>query len=233
MKSLQPWYWRSLPLQNRTGSEVFAALFLKPGAIATLLESPYPSPQPQLARYSICAGVPRTIDGLPAFWTPQVGEILPFLRQLLSRGKNGENVLTQNSNLKNQPSLPFMGGWLGWLGYDLAWEIERLPQLKSDPLPFPVAYWYEPECFAVLDHWEGTISLAATEEAQLDSLQNQLEIGDSQKIQSITNGLYTIPQAKFCTSQTEYEEIVRQAKKYIKVGDIFQANLSLRFEAAT
>ena len=35
------------------------------------------------------------------------------------------------------------GGWLGWLGYDLAWEIEQLPQLKPDPLPFPVAFWIE------------------------------------------------------------------------------------------
>lgn len=38
MELLQPWYWRSLPLENRTGSQVFAALFLKQGAIATLLE---------------------------------------------------------------------------------------------------------------------------------------------------------------------------------------------------
>jgi len=34
-------------------------------------------------------------------------------------------------------SLPFTHGWLGWLGYDIAWEIERLPCLKSDHLPFP------------------------------------------------------------------------------------------------
>ncbi|OUL23922.1 hypothetical protein BV372_29455, partial [Nostoc sp. T09] len=37
----------------------------------------------------------------------------------------------------------------------------------------------------------------------------------------------------FCTSQADYETAVNQAKKYIQAGDIFQANLSLRFEAAT
>ncbi|HAA28356.1 MAG TPA: hypothetical protein DCE56_12565, partial [Cyanobacteria bacterium UBA8553] len=121
MEKLQPWYWRSLPLEHRTGSEVFDCLFRQtsalslpdvPWAIATLLESPYPTPpdpscspddllgstpctefQPAsqtchctwhrhsleanangnialtepkrepLARYSICAGIPRRQPG--------------------------------------------------------------------------------------------------------------------------------------------------------------------------
>ncbi|MDV2991714.1 MAG: hypothetical protein N4J56_001368 [Chroococcidiopsis sp. SAG 2025] len=88
MKPMQPWYWRSLPLEQRSGAEVFAALFrpdANPDAIATLLESPAPISQDrsQLARYSICAGTPRIIDGQPQLWTPPVGEILPFLQQLL------------------------------------------------------------------------------------------------------------------------------------------------------
>lgn len=227
IKPLQPWYWRSLPLEGKTGSEVFAALFLKQNAIATLLESPTQKDEDQSntsfknSRYSICAGVPRTFKGKSQIWTPPIGEILPFLRRLLS--------LSQS--LPDSPcDLPFTGGWLGWLGYDLAWEIERLPQYKSDPLPFPVAYWYEPECFSVLDRWEQTLWLAATEQTQLDLLQKKLE----QK-RDITSQNST-PQPlnhHFYTNQIEYEEIVSQAKKYIKAGDIFQANLSLRFEAQT
>ena len=37
----------------------------------------------------------------------------------------------------------------------------------------------------------------------------------------------------FYTNQQQYENAVCQAKKYIKVGDIFQANLSLRFQTTT
>ena len=37
----------------------------------------------------------------------------------------------------------------------------------------------------------------------------------------------------FQLSQSEYKEIVRKAQKYIHAGDIFRANLSLRFEART
>ena len=166
---LQPWHWRSLPLESRTGSEVFDYLFRNTNTIATLLESPYPTPQdqPLLARYSICAGMPRTYLGRNQMWTPAIGEILPFLRRLLASNRN---------NLASAPHhLPFTGGWLGWLGYDLAWEIEQLPRIKPDPLPFPVTFWYEPAAFAVLDHSEQTLWLAATSEPELDQLQKRLE----------------------------------------------------------
>ncbi|MBE9008073.1 aminodeoxychorismate synthase component I, partial [Fortiea sp. LEGE XX443] len=87
----KPWHWRSLPLENRTGSEIFAALFLPTTSskIATLLESPYPTPanQPQLSRYSICAGAPRIVNGVPQMWTPALGHVLPFLEELLQKGQ--------------------------------------------------------------------------------------------------------------------------------------------------
>jgi len=224
---LQPWHWRSLPLESRTGSEVFDYLFRNTNTIATLLESPYPTPQdqPLLARYSICAGMPRTYLGRNQMWTPAIGEILPFLRRLLASNRN---------NLASAPHhLPFTGGWLGWLGYDLAWEIEQLPRIKPDPLPFPVTFWYEPAAFAVLDHSEQTLWLAATSEPELDQLQKRLEqsspIPNSQF--PIPNSQFPIP--RFLTSQSDYEAAVVQAKKYIQAGDIFQANLSLRFEVAT
>lgn len=233
MRAVQPWYWRSLPLQNRTGSQVFDALFRleahctkAPGAIATLLESPYTDSancQP-LTRYSICAGAPRLVDGQPQMWTPPVGEILPFLRSLLQRPQLGAVPPSP------PPSLPFSGGWLGWLGYDLAWEIEQLPQIKDDPLPFPVAYWYEPACFAVLDRQMQVLWLAATESAELDQMQVQLEKGRGGEGEG---GKFSIPHPQFHTSQADYEAAVKQAKKYIQAGDIFQANLSLRFEAST
>ncbi|QSJ18503.1 anthranilate synthase component I [Nostoc sp. UHCC 0702] len=240
MKRVQPWYWRKLPLTQRSGSQVFAALFLNdsknteslPGNsrqnIATLLESPG-TPNTSLARYSICAGSPRYINGQPQLWTPPVGEILPFLRRLL-------NTQPQQAADSIIPfELPFTGGWLGWLGYDLAWEIEQIPQLKADPLPFPIAYWYEPESFAVLDHQQQILWLATTNAAQLDAMECQLKQGDrDRKIQYFPPADQTQPVTPILQmSQEEYIKAVQQAKKYIQAGDIFQANLSLRFEAHT
>jgi para-aminobenzoate synthetase component 1 len=224
-------HWRSLPLNNRSGSEIFELLFHQTDQIATLLESPSLDPEARspLCRYSICAGSPRLKKGKPQLWTPPVGQIIPFLRDLLRE-------TARDSSLPSPP-LPFTGGWLGWLGYDLAWEIEKLPRLKRDPLRFPVAYWYEPASFAVLDRFAETLWLAAADEGELDLLESRLDsplplssYGRGDRIQGRGD---RAPTSIFLTSQSDYEEAVRQALKYIRAGDIFQANLSLRFQVDT
>lgn len=233
---VEPWHWRSLPLEQRSGSAVFAALFHPHHSaeanqtIATLLESPAAegsSPQSSLARYSVCAGAPRSHQGRLRLWTPEIGQILPCLRERLGQ--------PLQSASQDPDHLPFTGGWLGWLGYDLAWEIEALPRQKSDPLPFPVAYWYEPDCFAVLDHGDQTLWLAATDPHDLDRLQQHLEGAENDKGRSPHLALpgELISKLHFCPNQADYEAAVRQAQAYIQAGDIFQANLSLRFQTYT
>lgn len=225
---LAPWHWRSLPLAGRSGSEIFEALFQPrdQGAIAVLLESPIavdPSLRNPHARYSLCGGPPRQHLGQAQLWVPPVGQILPTLRDQLHRAP---------ADLALSPevaALPFTGGWLGWLGYDLAWEIERLPSLNSDPLPFPVAFWYVPDCFAVLDHWEQTLWLAASDPAALEDLEGRL----GRSPQPATPAPLEPQPVTFQTEQSAYEAAVRQAKAHIQAGDIFQANLTLRFETAT
>ena len=216
----QPWHWCCLPLEGRTGSEIYSKLFGDQG-IATLLESPYPpSPDyPHFGRYSICAGEPR----MGRLWTPKPEEIFSFLNQLCP--------CNHDANLaENIPEhLPFHGGWLGWLGYDTAWAIEKLPYSKADDLPFPVAYWYEPENFAVLDHQEQLLWLATTNQEQIKLFQTQL----AEKDNSISLPQVPPLNLTYTTDQEQYETMVNQAKQYIKAGDIFQANLTLRFIAKT
>ncbi|MBR8828026.1 MAG: anthranilate synthase component I [Gomphosphaeria aponina SAG 52.96 = DSM 107014] len=233
MTKILPWHWLSLPLENRTGAEIFDLLFRQfpqkksPIHLATLLESPCQNPEnlPSLSRYSICAGSPRIMEGKPQFWTPKLGEILPFLRRLLKK----------KNNCCESPQLPFTGGWLGWLGYDLAKEIEKLPLLKSDPLPFPVAYWYEPDSFAVLDHEKQTLWLACTNPTDLAKFQGQLESPKKSIVRrEKKQGEQQLnSEISFLTSQAEYEAAVLKALKYIQAGDVFQANLSLRFQTTT
>ncbi len=219
----QSWYWKSLPLENRTGAEIFAALFGN-AEISTLLESPLPikGDRTPLARYSICAGSPRIVNGCLQMGTPSIGKIFAFLEQLLNQS------LAQTLN--DCPSeLPFTGGWLGWLGYDAAWEIEKLPVRRTDSLPFPVAYWYQPDSFAVLDHVEQIIWLAAPNISQLDTLAHQLKSSPASPLPFASR---TSP-IRFLTAQSDYEAAVRRAKQYIQAGDIFQANLSVRFATQT
>jgi para-aminobenzoate synthetase component I len=218
----------ALPLQNRTGSEIFDRLF-RHEQIATLLESPVnTSPHSILTRYSICAGSPKIINQHSQIFTPAVGQILDCLRGLLT---------TADTRVPNDlpTHLPFTGGWLGWLGYELAWEIEKLPDRQPDPLPFPVAYWYEPHAFAVLDHWEQILYLSATTERELADLVLKLETEPDSytAIPTPIPSLSFDSELNFYTSAAEYQQAIVQALQYIQAGDIFQTNLSLRFSTQT
>lgn len=245
MKPCSDFFWRSLPLSNQTGSDVFDALFqsrlipsdplFRTERIATLLESPYPLPPDSLpeqaiamARYSICAGAPRRVDGNLQLWTPAVGEVLPLFRQMEQLSREPASVTTVEG-VTVDDDLPFIGGWLGWLGYDFAWEVERLPQLRSDKLPFPVAFWYEPAEFAVLDHFQQWLWLAAETPAGLEEMTEQIAVFDP----TASHRQWHTHSLKFETEQAEFEQAVRVAKDHIRAGDVFQVNHSLRFSAQT
>ncbi len=216
---MKKWYWdkRSIP-PKFTGAQVWEALFAAE-PITALLESPATA-RSKISRYSIAAGKPRQI------WTPPLGEIMPCLRELEARTRSTYPAL-------DRPDIPFTGGYLGWLGYDLAWEIEKLPYLKPDVLPFPVAFWYEPESFAVVDHDRDLVWLAASSSEQLSMLNDRLvnwisnhQLSHHQS--SITSQAQDT--LNFSPARSAYQSIVRQAQAHIQAGDIFQANLSMRFQ---
>jgi para-aminobenzoate synthetase component I len=212
----------SLPLLDRTGSEIFDRLF-RHEQIATLLESPATDKeQSSLTRYSICAGSPKVIGDRSQVFTPPVGQILACLRGLLLAGTAEKTDLPSH--------LPFTGGWLGWLGYELAWEIESLPKLGVDPLPFPVAYWYQPSALAILDRWEQILYISADTKIELDRLVARL---DRSIVASTPAPTPKTADLQFLTSASAYQQSILRAQQYIQAGDIFQANLSLRFRTQT
>ncbi len=213
------WLWlqRSLPT-DITGADLWESLYADE-PITVLLESPSQVPS-KLARYSIAAGKPRQV------WTPEVGEILPCLEQLRSR------MLSAPSSQDLPDHLPFTGGYLGWLGYDLAWEIERLPYTKPDNLPFPVAFWYEPSSFAVIDHQTQNVWLAASDRhelTELSDLLNDLENKGLKPLVFPSRDRSTQVTPTYSPEQQGYEAMVDTAKQHIYDGDIFQTNLSMRF----
>lgn len=213
------WVWlqRSLPTEM-TGADLWESLYADE-PVTVLLESPTTVPS-KLARYSIAAGKPRQI------WTPEVGEILPCLETLRSRMQSAPNT---DPDLPNH--LPFTGGYLGWLGYDLAWEIEHLPYTKSDNLPFPVAFWYEPSSFAVIDHQTQTVWLAASDRHELDELSDRLSNLENKGLNPLACASKDHSQANptYSPERQGYQSIVETAKQHIYAGDIFQANLSMRY----
>ena len=121
--------------------------------------------------------------------------------------------------------LPFRGGWCLYLGYELAGEIE--PRLRLPGGPGPVAHAIRCPAAAVYDHAQGQAWLVAERGAEglLDSLEDDLtrpapvvpEIG----------GRYVVTEE----DPERYRLAVESALEHIARGDVYQANLSRRWQA--
>ncbi|WP_448379780.1 anthranilate synthase component I [Gloeomargarita sp.] len=203
------WVWADFPLAGRTGSDLFRRLAWE-APLAALLESPPGSG----GRYSLCAAGSRWV-------TPPLAELLPWMRQ---------HLVPQPDDAANaQQGLPFSGGWWGWLAYEAVWAWERLPPLTPDPLPFPVALWFQPDWCAIADHPQDRLFLGASNHNLLQQLIPKLHHPAPEPCPAPA----PLAPVQWQLSPQEYQQRVQQVQKHIQAGDIFQANLSVRFGVPT
>ena len=147
--------------------------------------------------------------------------------------------------ITNPTSIPFVGGAVGYLSYDLKDEIETLPQKAQDDLNIPLwrFAWYDG--IVIYDHSISQYWLAACGmdeqgkcipqlvKDRLDRLQNLIEDyiqnGSTDKSAEIP-----IPSTivKESVSKEDYLQAITKVIDYIYEGDIYQANLTQRFSLA-
>lgn len=140
-----------------------------------------------------------------------------------------------------EPDLPFMGGFVGYFSYDLGRLLEVLPDETEDDLQLPHIYLglYDPILF--IDHKRkkgALISTGLSEQSfskkrarqQVEKIKKELE--NPRRLSPIvpTTPLHK-SQIKSNFSKEEYLHAVSRTKEYIAQGDIFQANISQRFQA--
>src|SRR5256885_2998402 len=143
------------------------------------------------------------------------------------------------------PGLPrFMGGAVGYLGYDLVRTIERLPQSPPDTLDVPDAVVMIADSLVILDNVFGRAIVVANVEVPAqasaaqrlrlyDAAQERLDalitrLGTTHQLAplSLDGGAALQPQAR--DSKSEFERDVERIRAYIAAGDVFQAVLSRR-----
>ncbi len=143
---------------------------------------------------------------------------------------------------------PFVGGAIGYAGYDTVRYVERLPNAPLDDRQLPDLWFAFYDHMIVFDHVQKTIIVLALADVReqgdaarkaayadacrrVDALVDQLDAtDDSLRLADIkTAGEVTLETTSNFT-QEEFEDAVRTCVDYIKAGDIFQVVISQRLQ---
>jgi len=138
---------------------------------------------------------------------------------------------------------PFMGGAVGYLGYDLGFALEeRLVKRSADDLKLPDCFFAFYNTAIIIDHKTSILhAFSCGIPEKKGHLAAVLAKENLRRIEKLLSGIE--PRANFAGKRAEcsgltsnfsrlgYIAAVKRAKQYIKDGDIYQVNLSQRFRA--
>lgn len=126
---------------------------------------------------------------------------------------------------------PFSGGWLIYLGYELAAQIE--PRLNlAEPVHGPIAQAIRMPVAVIREHSSGETWIVAEPDhaAALDSVERDL--ADLEPLETI-NADRSLLEGNITEEPSErYLTAVKRALDHIAAGDIYQANLSRAWRAS-
>jgi para-aminobenzoate synthetase component 1 len=130
---------------------------------------------------------------------------------------------------------PFQGGMIGFINYDLAPRLERLPRRAAPDSEMPILRFGLYDWAITIDHRIGETSLSAFNLADEGepALRAKLNLLKTE----LASAVVIRPHSKLSTplgsnfSRGEYLEAVERVLEYIRAGDVFQINLSQRFSA--
>lgn len=136
---------------------------------------------------------------------------------------------------------PFVGGAVGYVGYDAVRYFEKIPRTGIDDLELPEMVFVFTDTILIFDHLKHKIKVVANafvEKGKAEQAYRQA----MRKVDNLVNRLqkpvllYSRKPAKRRTrevrsnvSRAKFTKMVEAAKDYIKAGDILQVVLSQRF----
>lgn len=143
---------------------------------------------------------------------------------------------------------PFVGGYVGYLGYEVASTFEeKVPRTNKDVLNIPDAALFNFDSVIAFDHVKHELKVISNidvlnlnelekqyKEATLkidqivDKIHSPIRFEKSTKSQSFTRN-----EAKSNFAKEDYKKAIGKIKKYIIAGDVMQVVLSQRWERET
>lgn len=151
-------------------------------------------------------------------------------------------VTKYSLNCNDTLPVPFIGGWAGYISYDIAGGIERLPNTVTNDLHVPLIHFAFYDAIIAWDHQQQIgYLITLTYDGQLCKTKERLDTlkhiyddtinapapipASKQNIDSNWQTLITSE-----TTHTDYIKQINQAKAFIASGDIYEVNLSHRFQ---
>ena len=146
----------------------------------------------------------------------------------------------------------FVGGAVGWLGYDAVRWFERLPATAPDELGLYDAVFVLTDTVVIFDNLRGTLKVVASVEtegengskvdldaayddacARIDAVLERIAAPAAKPLRPLDVSRLRpadVPAPRSRTGQAKYEADVERIRAYIEAGDAFQVVLSQRFE---
>lgn len=126
----------------------------------------------------------------------------------------------------------FNGGAIGYFAYDLGRSIEKLPETSVDDRDMPDIFLNFYHGAIVINHLDGTMRYS---DYDLDSKAAEryraiMRILNKGKV-AVVHPFRLKGELKMNMSYKEYLAKVSRIREYIRAGDIYQANMTLRYSA--
>ncbi|CAN5832163.1 anthranilate synthase component I [soil metagenome] len=143
---------------------------------------------------------------------------------------------------------PLHGGLMGYLGYDVVREVERLPDPPPDDAHVPDAVLSMIGSLAAFDHWRQRVTLIESvpvigfaDDAALDAAYDAAVASIERAVADMARPLPYVavappdpddppPEVKSTMPDGLYQRAVEVAKEHIVAGDIFQVVLAQRYD---
>lgn len=140
----------------------------------------------------------------------------------------------RNAAADEAADLPFTGGWALYFSYEFAAVVEPVLELPLAPDLLPLALALRCPAALIVDRREGAAWLVAEagQQALLEQMQADIAAldADSDAAASASAAASPVVLAVHEAPDTEFLGAVRHALDYIAAGDVFQVNLSRRWE---
>ena len=213
--------------------ELFAALSDRPGSF--LLDSALPAGG--LGAWSFI--------GFDPFLTFRAkGDEITLTRDGRAETRRGDPLAALRELLQRYPSepaedLPFTGGAVGYFSYELCVRLERIPRTSPDDLPTPDMEFGFYDGILAYEHASRKYHMVANPVDKADAamiirkvarvVPNALASAESKSALGTTRSTSERITSNF--TKPQYLAGIQRIKDYIAAGDVYQVNLSQRFEA--